>query len=86
MEDPSARLSEGSPELGEEGWGLWGELGCALNVVSLNLLILLRSWPPGWEWGVFETPQGLACVSRTALCPLDSPVQVLTPGTSNVTV
>lgn len=31
MEDPSARLSEGSPELGEEGWGLWGELGCALN-------------------------------------------------------
>lgn len=49
MEDPSARLSEGSPELGEEGWGLWGELGCALNVVSLNLLILLGSWPPGWE-------------------------------------
>lgn len=24
MEDPSARLSEGSPEFGEEGWGLWG--------------------------------------------------------------
>ena len=24
MEDPSARLSERSPEFGEEGWGLWG--------------------------------------------------------------
>ena len=56
--------------------GAVGEaLGCALNVVSLNLLVLLGSWPPGWEWGLFETPQGLAWVSWTALCPLDSPVQ-----------